>query len=248
MIKTLGQAIRERRIELGLTQEQLAERIGDSVRQSEISRLERDHITLPRRSRLELIAGALDLPVGVLLAHSGWAGAEAIDTTPVDADASDPGNLKAANSDLEIRNLELQATVEELLTTNEDLEARAETMESRLERDATVLDSLQTIFDGIEDGIIVVNGEGDTVFQNARYLDLLARHAREFRVVDEEGRPLAGADDPLRRAADGQEFTMSVIFAGSGLRTSYVAHGKPMTTEYGETLGVVTIQDCADPE
>ena len=76
MTATLGQVIRRRRMELGLTQEELAERVGDGVRQAEISRLERDRVTLPRRARLEQIAQALQLPLGVLLARSGWVGAE----------------------------------------------------------------------------------------------------------------------------------------------------------------------------
>jgi len=79
MTATLGQLIRERRMELNLTQEELAERVGEGVRQSEISRLERNRVTLPRRQRMEQIAAALDIPVGVLLARSGWAGAETIE-------------------------------------------------------------------------------------------------------------------------------------------------------------------------
>lgn len=53
MTYTLGQFIRKRRVELGLTQEQLADRVGDTMRQSEMSRLERDRVSLPRRDRLE---------------------------------------------------------------------------------------------------------------------------------------------------------------------------------------------------
>jgi len=68
----LGEAIRARRRELGLTQDELAERIGGHVTQSDISRLERGLIALPRVKRLEAIAAALDLEVGVLLLHSGW--------------------------------------------------------------------------------------------------------------------------------------------------------------------------------
>ena len=73
---TLGQVLRTRRIELGLTQEELAERIGGAVRQAEISRLENDHVTLPRRERLERFAEVLEIPLGVLLAQSGWVGAD----------------------------------------------------------------------------------------------------------------------------------------------------------------------------
>jgi transcriptional regulator with XRE-family HTH domain len=71
---TLGQTIRRRRLELNLTQEELADRIGGGVRQSEVSRLERDRITLPRRERLERIAAAIEMPIGELLKCSGWTG------------------------------------------------------------------------------------------------------------------------------------------------------------------------------
>ena len=73
---TLGQTIRLRRDELGLTQEKLAERVGNGVRQAEISRLENDGVALPRRQRLEQLALALEMPMGVLLARSGWTGAD----------------------------------------------------------------------------------------------------------------------------------------------------------------------------
>jgi transcriptional regulator with XRE-family HTH domain len=73
--RTLGQIIRTRRQELGLTQEELAARIGGGVRQAEVSRLESDRITLPRRQRLERIASALNVTIGELLAGAGWTGA-----------------------------------------------------------------------------------------------------------------------------------------------------------------------------
>jgi transcriptional regulator with XRE-family HTH domain len=87
-------------------EEALAERVGNGVGQAEISRLEHDRIALPRRGRLEQIAQALDLPLGVLLARSGWAGAEeelteAVATAPppspvVRAEAS-TGSLQGAS-------------------------------------------------------------------------------------------------------------------------------------------------------
>ncbi len=78
-LHSLGGVIRARRKELGWTQEELAERISaldEYVRQSDISRIERGEIMLPRRQRLARIASALNLPLGELLALSGWAGAE----------------------------------------------------------------------------------------------------------------------------------------------------------------------------
>ena len=69
---TLGAFIRERRKELGLSQEQLAERVAVGVRQSEISRLEHDRVALPRRDRLEQLAASLDVSIGELLLRTGW--------------------------------------------------------------------------------------------------------------------------------------------------------------------------------
>jgi transcriptional regulator with XRE-family HTH domain len=76
---SLGSIVRARRLELGLTQEQLAERISDEegyIRQSEISRIESGRVALPRRERLERLAAALDLSLGELLARSGWTDAQ----------------------------------------------------------------------------------------------------------------------------------------------------------------------------
>jgi len=77
--RTLGEALRRRRLELGWTQELLAARVADlggDLRQSDVSRLERGKVGLPRRERLTRIAAALDLSLGELLARSGWAGAD----------------------------------------------------------------------------------------------------------------------------------------------------------------------------
>lgn len=89
---SLADAVRRRRRELGLTQEQLAERIsadGEYVRQSEISRIERGQVTLPRRERLERLARALEMTLGELLECSGWNGAaERFDEPPPPAVAA----------------------------------------------------------------------------------------------------------------------------------------------------------------
>jgi transcriptional regulator with XRE-family HTH domain len=70
--------IRRRRQALGLTQDQLAEQISgtDHVTQTDISRIELGKVKLPHYERLERIGSVLDLPLGELLACSGWAGAE----------------------------------------------------------------------------------------------------------------------------------------------------------------------------
>jgi transcriptional regulator with XRE-family HTH domain len=89
----LGAVVKARRLELGWTQEELAERIsaeGEFVRQSEISRIESGKISLPRRDRLERLADALGLPLGELLARSGWAGAESSFQPSADSRVSEP--------------------------------------------------------------------------------------------------------------------------------------------------------------
>lgn len=70
--RSLGEAIRLRRVELGMSQEELAERIGPDVRQSDVSRLERGKILFPRLERLNQIANALGVSVGTLLIEAGW--------------------------------------------------------------------------------------------------------------------------------------------------------------------------------
>lgn len=90
-VPSLGKTIFDRRCELGLTQEQLAERIGDGVRQAEVSRLEHDRVGLPRRRRLFQLAAALELSPGELLARSGWTGAEAAFSERPEPDPGAPG-------------------------------------------------------------------------------------------------------------------------------------------------------------
>jgi transcriptional regulator with XRE-family HTH domain len=70
--RSLGEAIRLRRLELGMSQEELAERIGPDVRQSDVSRLERGKILFPRLERLNQIASALSVSIGALLIEAGW--------------------------------------------------------------------------------------------------------------------------------------------------------------------------------
>jgi PAS domain S-box-containing protein len=74
--KSLGEVIRERRQQLGLSQEQLAERISsdsDFVTQADISRLETGRVKLPRYERLIRLAEAVEMLPGDMLARSGWA-------------------------------------------------------------------------------------------------------------------------------------------------------------------------------
>lgn len=76
-LASMGDLIRQRRVKLDLTQEELAERVtdlGEPIRQADISRIERGLVSFPRRARLEAIATALNVPFGDLLARSEWFG------------------------------------------------------------------------------------------------------------------------------------------------------------------------------
>lgn len=88
--RSLGATIKRRRQELGWSQEEFAARVasrGDrAFRQCDVSRLERGKVRLPHRERLSQIAAVLELPVGELLARSGWVGAETL--FPAEASAA----------------------------------------------------------------------------------------------------------------------------------------------------------------
>lgn len=109
MPTSLGALIRERRRSLGLTQEQLAERVGEGVRQSDISRLEQNRILLPRRERLERIAVSLDLSIGDLMVLTGWMADE--HRSSLDDDVSD-----AADDGAQVSQEVLAAAMEALET------------------------------------------------------------------------------------------------------------------------------------
>jgi diguanylate cyclase (GGDEF)-like protein len=73
--RSLGTAIRWRRLAIGISQEQLAARMssmGDHVRQSDISRLELDRISRPGQRRLDAIAFALDWTTAELREQAGY--------------------------------------------------------------------------------------------------------------------------------------------------------------------------------
>lgn len=71
-VNALGNYVRERRQDLNLSQEQLAARVGGNCCQSDISRIERGHVELPRFPTMVSLASALEVSVGNLLISSGW--------------------------------------------------------------------------------------------------------------------------------------------------------------------------------
>lgn len=97
----LGPTIRARRLALGLTQEQLAERVStpaDYVRQGEISRIESGRVKFPAPARLARIALALGMQPGDLLAASGWYGAAIQAAASVDPAGDDSAGPTGSTS------------------------------------------------------------------------------------------------------------------------------------------------------
>ena len=69
----LGALIRRRRVQLGLTQQELAARIGRGILGVDVAVMEDDHEAHPRLDWVERIALALDLPPETLLREAGLA-------------------------------------------------------------------------------------------------------------------------------------------------------------------------------
>ena len=132
---TLGTLIRERRQDLGLTQEQFAERIGEGVRQSEVSRLERDMTLLPRRDRLEKLAAGLDLSLGDLLVLTGWMGDQHRGDLDQDvAPSNDPLGNHQVHHEILAGAMEALAAAQGMLRETEDQLLAAERELARVTR------------------------------------------------------------------------------------------------------------------
>jgi transcriptional regulator with XRE-family HTH domain len=114
MDNDMGAYIRERRQRLGLSQEELAERVGGAYSQSDISRLERGHIGLPRLGTIVRLAASLEVSVGDLLIAAGWFEDELVISSLAPA-AAEQDTLETVLAVIEaeldtIRDLEHQAT------------------------------------------------------------------------------------------------------------------------------------------
>ena len=117
----LGNYVRERRQDLELSQEQLAERVGGAYSQSDISRLERGQIELPRLGTISRLAAALEVPVGNLLIASGWFDEGHFAAMPTVVQAVEQDTLETVLSEIEAE-----------LDTIQHLEHEAKTRADRL--------------------------------------------------------------------------------------------------------------------
>ncbi len=242
MERSLGQVIRSRRVELGLTQQQLAERIGDGVEQSEVSRLERDQVALPRRPRMEQLARALEIPVGVLLARSGWTGAEAIGSS-TGSPPSKVEELQTSIDQLRVNNQQLRESLFELLGEQGDGVRHVVDAETTATDEQVSPHLLRRVLNEVDDAAAVVDGQGSLILKNDAFSSMFAG---EFVMVDADGEPLAEEVGPVSRAARRERFTVTFGLDRFGRRKWYWAEGKPMSTDEGELLGVVTIREIKD--
>jgi len=126
--------IKARRRELGWSQEELAARVaaqGDAAfRQTDVSRLERGKVSLPRRQRLGHIAAALGLSLGELLMRSGWIdggtapAADALRTPPAPSEpfaTSTPQPVVPPNMETEVARVASSSPLRELIAQSEEI-------------------------------------------------------------------------------------------------------------------------------
>lgn len=240
--QSLGQFIRQRRQQLGLTQEKLAERVGDKVTQAEISRLERGKVALPRRPRMQQLAVALEVPLGVLLARLGWTGS---------------GDIQAAASERTISTAELQSSIDELQADNDHL--RASLLDLLRENAALVgltadpeLPDLEeatrrrlgSMLSSGDTAAVVVDTQGAVILRNDAYVTMFAG---EPTMIDSSSVQVPHDATPLQRAARRERFSMVFGLTQFGTTTWYWAEGKPMADNEGLPLAVVTIRRILAP-
>jgi len=248
----LGQLIRDRRQELGLTQEALAERIGDNVRQAEVSRLEAGRVALPRRLRMEQLARALELPLGELLLGSGWVGAEDLEAaSDAPGAADDPltvtEQMEQSVRDLTALNADLQDTVDDLQLANTRLQARGADKDSALRIAEAIVAQLRAVLNALPDPVVVVSRAGVVITENTAYAAFSARHTDVPVMSDAAGVRMKAGDLPLERAARGERFAITVGIDDDGQRVHYRVTGEPASTLQGGLLGVVTFHPIKPP-
>lgn len=208
--RSLGDAIRLRRLELGMSQEELAERIGPDVRQSDVSRLERGRILFPRHERLNQIAAALGMSIGALLIEAGW--------------FTDDERAQVVNSSLAEPRIDAPIVIadDELIS----LEAIADLLGDYGYTAATAYD-LVTLMDVVESsspGIVIVDIALPGLRPGNLIEEMAARTPSPFLVFMGTGLPEVEVDGPyLEKPIDSRQlfaFIASVEQRGDSMRSS----------------------------
>lgn len=153
--------------------------------------------------------------------------------------------LQAANEELETLNEETQATVEELKASNDELALREQDLRTLTATLASERDRLASILQCIGDAVVVIDRNGDVVLSNGVWDDLNAREGGKVVPLDAHGERLPQDQDPLRRAARGEEFLEEFTTGSGDKRRWYEAHGRPWTD--GERSGgILAIRDITE--
>ena len=97
----IGTYVRDRRQDLGLSQAALARRVGKPYSQSDVSRLERGQIDVPRLGTLIKLASVLEVQVGDLLIVSDWFADGPVSPTSTSTSGVDQATLITVLSEIE---------------------------------------------------------------------------------------------------------------------------------------------------
>jgi two-component system CheB/CheR fusion protein len=162
---------------------------------------------------------------------------------------------QATNEELETLNEELQATVEELNTTNDDLQARsvelqdlAVSLEEQRRSAEAERARLQAVLVAVPDAFALVGRHAVPLLTNPAYDRLFGAGSDAVVFEDESGRPLAREDDPRRRAARGDTFSLRCVGQWpDGTRRQLEVRASPIDAEEPEQgTGLLVIRELRD--
>jgi two-component system CheB/CheR fusion protein len=165
--------------------------------------------------------------------------------------------LQATNEELETLNEELQATVEELNTTNDDLQARsvelqdlAVSLEDQRRASDAERTQLQSVLAALPDAVALLGRHGTPILTNAAYDHLFGSSPDSMGLEDDSGQPLAADNEPRRRAASGEVFSLRFVARlPDGTRKRLAARASPIDTEdAGRCAGLLVIRELSDGE
>jgi two-component system CheB/CheR fusion protein len=164
--------------------------------------------------------------------------------------------LQSTNEELVTLNEELEATVEELHAANEDLQARTSELtdvatseaEQRKVAEAARA-SLEAIVGSFADAALTVDASSKIVHATAGYWRLFGDPNGQLVAHDLDGRVFPPDASPIRRAASGERFTMSIVLpTRAGVLRQFEAEGRPLHDDQGSGIGgVIILREVTPP-